>query len=662
LLGPPAPTKEKSNRPTRGFRGGNNTKFTNYITPMLAKLHDKPFDGADWVYEIKWDGYRAVAEVNKKEVRLYSRNGLSFANEYPAVYEELKKIKKDIVLDGEIVALDAEGKPQFQLLQQYAQDRNVPIVYYVFDCLYVDGKSIKDKPLTERKEILRGLLPKSDIIVYCDHVAEQGKAFFGAVQKQGLEGMIAKRADSTYKEGLRTNDWLKVKHVVMEEAVIAGYTAPRGGRKYFGALVLGVYDEKGKFVYIGHTGTGFNDKTLADVYKQLQQLKTSESPFDTQVRLNGAVTWVKPQLVCNLKYTEITQSGTRRHPVFMGLRKDKDPEDVHEEVMAGVSEEKARHTTKKAKKENQESKSQTMEKSKTISGKKLTFSNLDKIYWPEEGYTKGDVIDYYNTIYPHIIKYMKDRPESLYRTPNGIAESGFFQKDAGLSAPEWVKYEKLYSESAGKNVHYIICNDKPTLLYLANLGCIEMNPWNSRLKNLDKPDYFVMDLDPSENNTFGQVVETALVIKEILDRAGAASFPKTSGASGLHIYVPLGAKYTYEQAKEFAHLIAQLAQAELPDFTSLERSLSKRGKDNIYIDYLQNRRGQTLSCAYSLRPKPHATVSTPLEWKEVKRGLHPTDFTFKNIMKRIEKKGDLFAGVLLKGIDMMKCIKKLGAE
>jgi len=291
--------------------------------------------------------------------------------------------------------------------------------------------------------------------------------------------------------------------------------------------------------------------------------------------------------------------------------------------------------------------------------KKVAFTHQDKIFWPEEGYTKGDVIDYYNTVYPHIIKYMKGRPESLYRTPNGIKEQGFFHKDAGLAAPEWVKSVPLYSESADKEINYIVCYDKPTLLYLANLGCIEMNPWHSRVDNIDRPDYLVLDIDPSEENTFEQVIETALVIKETLGRAGAVSFPKTSGATGIHVYVPLGAKYTYGQAKDFAHIVAMQAHEQLPEITSLTRPLGKRGKDHIYIDFLQNRKGQTIACAYSLRPKPGATVSAPLEWKEVKSGLHPSDFTFKNIMARIEKKGDLFGGVLLKGIDMTKCIKKL---
>lgn len=618
---------------------------------MLARLHDAPFDGDDWIFEIKWDGYRAIAETGKKQTRLYSRNGLSFANAYPEVFSELQNIKRDMVLDGEIVALDEKGRPQFQLLQQYGQNDAVPLCYYIFDILSLDGKSLEDLPLTERKEILKEALPQSDIVHYCDHIVGRGKEFFELVKKQGLEGMIAKKADSAYQENARGTDWLKVKNVLTEEAVIAGYTAPRGGRKFFGALVLGIYKGK-KFTYIGHTGTGFNDKSLKELYGKMQPLVTGVSPFDKDVPVNGKVTWLQPKLVCNLKYTEVTESGTRRHPVFTGLRIDKKAAEAQDELslMAG----------KKTKTKQTMAKQATDPLAPKLTGaKKVAFTNLDKIFWPDEGFTKGDVVNYYNAVYKYIIPYMKDRPESLFRTPNGIKEMGFFQKDAGLQAPDWVKSIPLYSESAEKDINYIICNDKPTLLYLANLGCIEMNPWNSRLGSLDNPDYFVMDLDPSEHNTFDQVIETAKVIKAILDKAGAPSFPKTSGASGIHIYVPLGAKYTYDEAKEFAHMIAIMANEQLPDFTSLERSLSKRGKDRIYIDYLQNRKGQTLSCAYSLRPKPGASVSTPLDWKEVKKGLHPTNFTFQNIIKRVEKKGDLFKGVLGKGIDIIKCLGKL---
>lgn len=300
-----------------------------------------------------------------------------------------------------------------------------------------------------------------------------------------------------------------------------------------------------------------------------------------------------------------------------------------------------------------------MDKTQTINGKKLSLTHLDKVFWPDEGFTKGDVIDYYSKVYKYIGKYLKDRPQSLYRTPNGISAKGFFHKDAGDAAPDWVKKYPSWSDSANKEVNYIVCNDKPTLLYIANLGSIEINPWNSKITKVDKPDYLVMDIDPSEKNTYDQVVETALVIKDILDKAGATSYCKTSGATGLHIYVPLGAKYDYDQAKEFAHIIASLTHEQLPGFTSLERNLAKRTKSNIYIDYLQNRKGQTLCAAYSLRPKPGAPVSTPLEWKEVKKGLDPKKFNIKNTIARLEKKGDIFAPVLKKGIDMRKCLKNL---
>lgn len=617
----------------------------------MAKLYDKPFDDADWVFEIKWDGYRAVAEVNNGEVRLYSRNGLSFEQKYPAVKQALSKLKNEVILDGEIVVLDDKGNPSFQLLQHYDPNGDNEIIYYVFDCLSVNGESIENKTLLERKKILQKLLPKNNgIIRFCEHIEEKGKDFFKVVQQHGLEGMIAKRSKGKYHAGARTDEWLKIKQVQTEEAVIAGYTAPRGGRKYFGALVLGTY-VKGKLTYIGHTGTGFDNKTLKEMSELFEGYETDESPFGVAVPLNGAVTWLRPELVCNLKYSEITSDGIRRHPVFMGLRVDKDSEEV-------TNKQNVKSKQNVHKKSN--TKTADMDKERSIGGKKVSLTNLDKVYWPDEGYTKGDVIEYYDKIYKYISKYLKDRPESLRRTPNGIKDEGFFHKDAGDKAPEWVETYEVYSESADKNINYIVCNNKPTLLYMANLGCIEINPWNSKVGKPDNPDYIVMDIDPSEKNTFDQVVETAHVIRDILEKAGCKSYCKTSGATGLHVYVPLGAKYDYEHAREFAHMIAMLTQEQLPDFTSLERSLKKRGKDNIYIDYLQNRPGQTLSSVYSLRPKTGAPVSTPLEWKEVKPGIDPKSYNIETIFKRLEKKGDLFSPVLGRGVDIMKAIKKLG--
>jgi bifunctional non-homologous end joining protein LigD len=290
---------------------------------------------------------------------------------------------------------------------------------------------------------------------------------------------------------------------------------------------------------------------------------------------------------------------------------------------------------------------------------KVKISNHDKLFWPIEGITKGDVIDYYISIADYILPYLKGRPESLKRNPNGILGDAFFHKDAAGEAPEWVDRKKIFSESVNKEINYIICDNKPTLIYLANLGCIELNPWHSTIKDLNKPDYMVIDIDPSEKNTFDEVIEAALMFHEIFDKAGAESFCKTSGATGMHVYVPMGKKYSYEQVKDFAHLVCMMAQTELSSFTSLERSLTKRNKKHIYLDYLQNRRGQTISSVYCLRPKKGAPVSMPLKWTEVKKGLSPLDFNIHNALKRLKKTGDIFSGVLGKGINMEKCIEKL---
>lgn len=612
---------------------------------MMAKLHEGAFNDKNWIFEIKWDGYRAIAEVNSEDgTKLYSRNGLSFHEKYPPVYNELKKIKKTVVLDGEIVAFSSKGLPDFQVLQQYGMNSDVELAYYVFDVLYIDGKSVQAKPVLERKALLKELLPESDIIRYCDHIKEHGEDFFKLMKRRGLEGMIAKRTDSIYKEGTRTEDWLKVKQVQSEEAIICGYTAPQGERKYFGAIVLGMYI-KGVLTYIGHSGTGFNAKSLKQLYDIFQKYKSPESPFDEQIPNRGnKVTWLRPELVCNIKYSEITQAGIRRHPVYLGLREDKEAEEISQEgqqIKANI-------------------KHGDMDASKTIGGNKVTFTHLDKIYYPDEGFTKGDIIDYYDKVSKVMLKYLKDRPESLRRTPNGIKDQGFFHKDVGDEVPDWIDKFKIWSESADKEINYIVCNNKATLLYMANMGCIEINPWNSRTSSPTHPDYLVLDLDPSDKNSFDEVIETAQVIHEILDKAKCANYCKTSGATGLHIYVPLAAQYDYEQARMFAEMVAMKAQEQLPDTTSVERNLKKRG-NMIYIDYLQNRQGQTLSTAYSVRPKPGATVSTPLDWKEVKPGLSPKDFHIMNILPRIEKLGDLFAPVLKKGINMDKVLKAFGS-
>jgi bifunctional non-homologous end joining protein LigD len=630
-------------------------KVSNYIKPMLAKEIDKPFSDKEWVYEIKWDGYRAVAELNGRDVKLYSRNGNSFDAAYPIVIDALRKLNITAVLDGEVVVLDENGKSNFQLLQYYGSETQYPIVYVVFDLLSVNGQNTCDLPLTDRKKLLKQLLGKNTVVKYSEHIKEKGVAFFEASLEKDLEGIMAKKADSLYHSGVRSSEWLKIKNHKSQEAIIAGFTEPTGGRKHFGALVLGMMDGN-VLKYIGHTGSGFDNETLNKMSKLLKPLIQKKSPFAEEVKTNMPVTWVKPQLVCEIKYTEWTRDGRMRHPIFLRLRNDKKAKEVMINNAKPLKGPKKTSVEKKKIAEDNESNEKIISFGKI----KVTTTNRNKIFWPDEKITKGEVINYYQSISEYILPFLKDRPQSLKRNPNGIYDKGFFHKDAGQEAPAWVKSKPLFSESAKKNINYILCNNAATLAYLNNLGCIEINPWHSTIQKLDYPDYLIVDIDPSEKNTFEQVIETANVIGEIFKKAGVESYCKTSGAKGIHVYVPTQKKYTYEQLKDFAHLICMLTQEQLPKFTSLERNLKKRGNKMIYLDHLQNRRGQTISSVFSLRPVEGATVSMPLQWKEVKPGLSPLQFTIHNSLERIKKYSDFFSGVLGRGIDLGKCLKQLG--
>jgi bifunctional non-homologous end joining protein LigD len=629
----PAPTVEKPD------------KLSHFITPMMAVLHDGPFDDPQWLFEIKWDGYRAIAECAGESSRLYSRNGLDFSERYPDVFKAISGFSADMILDGEIVAFNDKANPDFQLLQN-AGSNAAELLYYVFDILRLNGESLESLPLADRKELLKKALPENNAVRYSDHVVGDGKDFFKVMEKRGLEGMMAKKCTSLYVEGARTPEWRKVKHIITDEAVITGYTEPRGARKYFGALILGEY-RNGKLEYIGHAGTGFNAKTLMSLHETMQSYRQDASPFDKRIPVNSPVTWLRPELVANIKFSEITKDGIRRHPVFMGLRDDKAARDVNRADAQPVSE------------PNTESTPNMDENTISVGGHTVTLTNLDKVYWPDEGYTKGELVLYYESVSKYVLPYLKGRALSLLRNPNGIRDHGFFHKDAGNDAPDWVDTQVIRSEHPDRDVNYILANNKATLLYLANLGCIELNPWHSKADNLEHPDYMVIDLDPSDKNTFNDVIETAKAVKQVMDGAGIDSYVKTSGSTGLHIYVPLAHKYHYDQVLQFAEIIAMRTQELLPDLTSLERSLKKRG-DMIYIDYMQNRIGQTVAAPYSVRPRPHATVSTPLEWKEVRKGLDMQRFTIKTLAKRLEQKGDLFKPVLGRGIDMEKALKKLG--
>ncbi|EFK36628.1 Putative DNA ligase-like protein Rv0938/MT0965 [Chryseobacterium gleum] len=619
---------------------------------MLAKLSEDAFNDKDWIFEIKWDGYRAIADLSHESPLFYSRNGISFLTKFDKIVQDFDKQKYQMILDGEVVAYDEQGKPNFQLLQQIGDNPGTPLVYQVFDLLWLNGHSTEELPLIQRKELLKEALIETDTIKYCDHIPEKGIEFFKQMKKMQLEGMIAKRADSLYIENHRTSDWLKIKFSNTEEVIICGFTEPRGSRESFGALILGRYIHQ-KLTYCGHTGTGFNKTSLKELYQRLEKLIVKSSPFEKIPNTNMPVTWIKPELVCEIKYSEITRDGIFRHPVFITVREDKGPEDIKESPFTEKPKEMKTKTSSK-KTENSEK-----EKEITLDKHKVKLTNQDKIYFPKDGITKGDVIDYYQSVATYILPYLKNRPLSLNRFPNGIEEQGFYQKDAGDTIPDWIKTTQVYSESNDKYIDYIYCNDKATLAYLNNLGCIDMNPWNSSLPDLEHPDYLVLDLDPSKKNTFDDVIETALQVNEVLKSIKIKGYCKTSGSTGIHVYIPMGGKYDFDQVKDFAHILMKQVNEKLPELTTLERSLQKRDNKKIYLDYLQNRTGQTLASAYSLRPKQGASVSMPLDWDELKPGVKPTDFNIDNALERIKEKGDLFKPVLGKGIDMMKALEAL---
>jgi bifunctional non-homologous end joining protein LigD len=641
-------------------------KFPKGLKPMKATLVDEPFDDAEWTFEVKWDGYRALAILQKGKSSLISRNNLPFDKYYP-VNKALETFDFDAVLDGEIVVLDDNGISDFGALQNWRSEADGSLAYYVFDLLWYKGKSLMGLPLVERHAILKTIIPTgNDFVRLSQSFTGKGIDFFHAAEQLGLEGIIAKRSDSAYTSDLRSREWLKVKVHKRQEVVIAGFTKNEGTSKDFSALVLGVYDN-GKFRYVGKVGTGFSDKLQKEMMKQFKPLITAKSPFDIEPdvdkpsrfrpkRMGAKPIWLKPQLVCEVNYAEVTSDGVFRQASFKGMRTDKKAKDVvletakettatvdaadkegHTKFNAGLAApaSKGRRTPLNPKDETQVRK---------VNGHELKFTHLSKLYWPEDGFTKRDMFNYYYQVAPFILPYLKDRPMSLNRFPGGIHAKSFYQKDVKGKAPDWAE---TMEHTTGEDKQYLLGNDEATLLWMASLGCIEMNPWFSRVQSPD---------NPGKKTTFEQVIEAANVTHRLLDSMKVPNYPKTSGSTGIHIYIPLGAKYTYEQSKEFARFIVTLVHQQIPSYTSLERGITDR-KGKMYLDFLQNRPGATIAAPYSLRPKPGATMSMPLYWEEVKKGLQMKDFNIANAMDRLKTEGDIFKPVQGKGINLDKVIK-----
>lgn len=661
-------TKEKL--PVKGKR----MAFPANIAPMLATLVDAPVDAKGWTYEIKWDGYRAVAYINNGKVDLKSRNNKSFNEKFYPVFDALKNWPVKAVIDGEVIVADKKGISNFGALQNWRSEADGILQFYVFDLLWYEGKSVMELPLSERRRLLQAILPVSDIIKLSEAFETTATSFFASAKKMGLEGIMAKKEDSLYFPGERSKDWLKIKTQLRQEVVIGGYTLNEDSSKLFSSLLVGVF-EKNKLVYTGKIGTGFSHKLQAEMMKKFTPLQTKKNPFTILPDINkpsrfrpdppkATAVWLKPQLVCEVSFTEMTADGVMRHPSFEGMRIDKTAHTVQLE-----KETSAKKIIAATKKERSFIKAPVKQAAKTflnpadetqvriIAGHEMKFANLHKIFWPKENISKRDMLNYYYQVSPYILPYLKDRPQSLNRFPNGINGMSFYQKDVTGKVPAWIKKYPYVSQGEQKN--FMLCNDEATLLFMASLGCIEFNPWSSTIKKPGNPDWCIIDLDP-DKNSFNQVIETANVTKQLLDAAGVNCYCKTSGSTGLHIYIPLGTKYTYEQSKEFGRLIAHLVNEQLPKFTSVERMISNRNR-KLYIDFLQNRPQATLAAAYSLRPKPGATVSMPLHWEEVKKGLKMTDFTINNAVAKIKEQGDIFNPVLGKGINMQEALKTLSA-
>jgi bifunctional non-homologous end joining protein LigD len=620
--------KIKQRKVNKLLTHGERSKMPNAVKPMLATLVNEPFDNREWTYEVKWDGYRAIAYINNRDVELCSRNNKSFSEKYYPLTAAMKKWKIDAVLDGEILVIGKDGKDNFSALQNWRSEADGDLVYYAFDILWLQGKNVMKLPLSERQTILKEILPVSDDRIRLSQVFTSGGLdFFDTAKKMGLEGIMAKKMTSTYTTDTRSKDWLKIKVNQRQEVVIGGFTKNEGSSKQFSSLLLGVY-EKGKFQYVGKVGTGFTEKVQKEMMEKFTPLITDKIPFTSEPDLNkpsrfrpnppkATATWLKPSLVCEVSFAEVTSDGVFRHPSFEGMRSDKKPTEVIRETAKQTGEQLTASVPKKIdgtvtlvaapKNSDRQTLLNPAEETqvKKVNGHDLKFGNLSKVYWPEDGYTKRDMLNYYYQVAEFILPYLKERPQSLNRFPNGIHGKSFYQKDVKGKAPLWAKTFP-YTTSDGEDKEFLVGDNEATLLYMASLGCIEMNPWFSTIRHPDNPDYCVIDLDP-DKNTFDQVIQVAREIKKILDAIGIPGFAKTSGSTGMHIYIPLGAKYSYDQSQMFGKLIVSIVHNQFPEFTSLKRQIKNR-EGKMYLDFLQNRPGATIACPYSLRPKQGATV------------------------------------------------------
>jgi bifunctional non-homologous end joining protein LigD len=681
-------------------KGARAASIPRKITPMLATLVDAPFSSPDWIFEPKLDGYRILVRIQNGKVVLLSRNGNDVTETYNALVPDLsKQPASEMLLDGEMIATDDKGNPCFQCLQDYQQAMHsqiasaskklYPLIYYVFDLLYLDGFDLRDVALRERKGLLRGTLHTTGQVRMVEYFETDGETVYKAAIKSGLEGVVAKQLDSKY-ESKRSQSWLKIKAMKTDEFVIGGFTTGEGNRaQTFGALLLGQYNKKGGLIYTGHVGSGFDEQKLIILRKTLDSLKTTKMPFDEKPPLNATTTWVKPQLVAEVKFSEWTKDNILRTPIFLRLREDKSPQEVQraETIKTSRLFKKPAHSldlsgditapdpapSEILQQLNNRDNNITIE----VDAQKIKLTNLDKELWPgtknHPPLAKRDFIKYLAEVAPYILLHLKDRPITLSRYPNGVTGQHFWQKHWPFSLPDFVERVRITSKEDGSVGEYMLCNNMATLLWLGQGANIEFHSWFSRttpedspkLKHtrtldelLEYPDFIIFDLDPYlysgkeksgdepelNRKGFERVSEVALWLKEILDSLSLNAFIKTSGKTGLHIYVPIVRNLEYKAVRSAAQTIGQALVEKHPTAVTMDWAVEKRtGK--VFFDYNQNVRGKTLACAYSPRPNPEASVSTPLRWEELGK-VYPTDFSIMTMPSRLKKTGDLWAKIL----------------
>ncbi len=650
------------------LEGARKAALPETMTAMLAIAANKPPHGSQWVYEIKWDGIRALCLIKNGRLEIQSRKGNHCERQYPE-FEDLPEHvhAKTAWLDGEICVLDGDGRARFQNIQPRigANPSAVPrlaetatATLFLFDILYADGYDLRGVALEDRRRLLNALVVPDDHIRISEIFEIGGEQMFEAARAMGLEGIVAKDRRSKY-EAARTNHWQKLKVSNEQEFVIAGFTA--GEREYFGALVLGVH-EGGKLRHAGQVGTGFDHRLMKAIFERLEPLVTKTCPLTPKPKIAG-VTWVRPEVVCQVRFLEWTHDNVLRAPVFVGLRDDKAADEVQREESPAAEEEPAPH-------DNAPEGNDKVESSLDLSGKevlteidghRLKFTNLDKIYFPKDGWKKRDLLAFYDSVAEWLLPHLKDRPLSMKRYPNGIHHDYFFQKNAGDHFPDWLRCEPISEHGGTKLNHYPLANDRASLLYLANLGCIDHNPWMSRVGSLDRPDWMLLDLDPVDTS-FDQIVEAAGLVREVLSGLGLEGYPKTTGGDGMHVYVPLEPEYSYDQVRSFAEIVAHLANDLAPNLFTTPRSVDKRKKGRVYFDYLQIGTGKTIAAPYVVRAYDRGPVATPLAWKEVKKGIRPEDFRIDDTVARFRRLGDLFAPVLNGGQRLEDALERISEK